>query len=351
MTDRGSPREPDGRAGADGPPSVFIVAGEASGDWAGGLLARALLRRRPDVVLRGVGGERMAAAGVDLMVTSTEWGAIGILDALRKLPTVWRAFRRLCARLSRERPSGLVLIDCGAVNMRVARVARRLGLPTLYYLPPRSWSRRRQATSLPELVDAVATPFPWSRDLLAGGSARVEWVGHPAVEAVRPQLSAQDAWTEYQLDPDHPVVVLGPGSRDQEMHHVLPVLAEAAALLLAARQGVQFVVPVANPVFEKTVWDAFDRVGVRFTLLHGMDYNALAQEIVGWLQAKLDEAGARGFVVGLSGGIDSAVTAALCARAAPGEVLGAWLPCYSSSEDEACSRMVAKALCRALLTA
>jgi lipid-A-disaccharide synthase len=100
-------------------------------------------------------------------------------------------------------------------------------------------------------------------------------VGHPAVEAVKPQLPTQDAWTEYQLDPERPVVVLGPGSRDQEMRHVLPVLAEAAALLLRARHGVQFLVPVANPVFEKTVWDAFDRVGVGFTLLRGMDYNAL----------------------------------------------------------------------------
>jgi lipid-A-disaccharide synthase len=167
------------------------------------------------------------------------------------------------------------LIDCGAVNMRLARVARRLGLPTLYYLPPRSWSRRRQATALRELVDAVATPFPWSRDLLAGGSARVEWVGHPAVEAVKPQLPAREAWTEYELEPNRPVVVLAPGSRDQEMRYVLPVLAEAAALLVAARHEVQFVVPVADPVFEKTVWDAFDRVGVGFTLLRGMDYNAL----------------------------------------------------------------------------
>jgi NAD+ synthase len=75
-----------------------------------------------------------------------------------------------------------------------------------------------------------------------------------------------------------------------------------------------------------------------------MDYNTLAQEIVHWLQTKLNEAGARGFVLGLSGGVDSAVTAALCARASPGEVLGVWLPCHSVSEDEVYSRMAAGAL-------
>lgn len=75
-----------------------------------------------------------------------------------------------------------------------------------------------------------------------------------------------------------------------------------------------------------------------------MDYNTLGQKIVDWMQARLREAGARGFVIGLSGGIDSATTAALSARAAPDEVLGVWLPCYSSSEDEGYARMAAGAL-------
>jgi NAD+ synthase len=75
-----------------------------------------------------------------------------------------------------------------------------------------------------------------------------------------------------------------------------------------------------------------------------MDYTKLAQEIVDWLKVKLQEARARGFVIGLSGGIDSATTAALCVRAAPGEVLGVWLPCHSVSEDEVYARMAAEAL-------
>ena len=75
-----------------------------------------------------------------------------------------------------------------------------------------------------------------------------------------------------------------------------------------------------------------------------MDYDRLAHEIVHWMKAKLHEAQARGFVVGLSGGIDSATTAALCTRTAPGQVLGVWLPCHSVSEDEVYSRMAAEAL-------
>ncbi len=75
-----------------------------------------------------------------------------------------------------------------------------------------------------------------------------------------------------------------------------------------------------------------------------MDYRKLADEIVAWMRDKLVEANAKGFVVGLSGGVDSATTAALCKRAAGDEVLGVWMPCHSVSEDEKYSRMAADAL-------
>jgi NAD+ synthase len=75
-----------------------------------------------------------------------------------------------------------------------------------------------------------------------------------------------------------------------------------------------------------------------------MDYTRLADEIANWMSAKLGQAGAKGFVVGLSGGVDSATTAALCKCAAGREVLGVWLPCHSAPEDEADAHLAAEAL-------
>ena len=74
-----------------------------------------------------------------------------------------------------------------------------------------------------------------------------------------------------------------------------------------------------------------------------MNYAQLADEIVAWMQAKLQAANAKGFVVGLSGGVDSAATAALCKRASD-NVLGVWMPCHSVPEDETYSHMAARAL-------
>jgi len=65
-----------------------------------------------------------------------------------------------------------------------------------------------------------------------------------------------------------------------------------------------------------------------------MDYTKLADEIAAWMRGKLGEARAKGFVIGLSGGVDSAATAALCVRAAGDGVLAVWMPCHSIAEDE-----------------
>jgi NAD+ synthase len=81
-----------------------------------------------------------------------------------------------------------------------------------------------------------------------------------------------------------------------------------------------------------------------------MDYNTLANDISAWMRNRLREAGADGYVIGLSGGIDSATTAALCKRAAGDNVLGVWMPCHSVAEDERFSRMAADALGIELVT-
>jgi len=262
-------------APAEGLASVFIIAGEASGDWAGALLARELRRARPDLKLAGIGGRRMAGAGVDVRFDCARWGAIGLLEGLTKVPQVWGAMRAVKALLITSPPSLLVLIDFGAFNVRVARLAHRRGVPILYYFPPGSWSHRLRNPEIRELSDVIATPFPWSADLLAGGRAQVEWVGHPVRETARSRLTPDQAWELYRLDRARPLVGIAPGSRSQEIHHLLPVLADAAVRVSQAVPGVQFLMPIAPTVDRHRVDAEMKRVGLTPRLLSGMDYDAL----------------------------------------------------------------------------
>jgi NAD+ synthase len=69
----------------------------------------------------------------------------------------------------------------------------------------------------------------------------------------------------------------------------------------------------------------------------------LADDIAAWIRTTVHDAGAEGVVIGISGGIDSAVTAALAQRSLPGKVLGALLPCESDPRDAEDARLLASA--------
>jgi len=261
--------------------SVFMVAGEASGDWAGARLAEALRRQQPNLALCGIGGRRMAQAGVELIVDSSNWAAIGVFESLSKAPAVLGALRIARAHLQSARPSALVLIDCGAVNLRIARLARDLGLPALYYFPPGSWRKNSRRVTIRDQVDMIATPFPWSKELLSGGRALVEWVGHPVVECARPLLSREAAGDRYGVDLTRPVVAIAPGSRGQEIHYLLPVLVAAARKLQDAFPEAQFLVPVAASLERGRVAGPMTQAGIHAIYLDGMEYDALQLADVG----------------------------------------------------------------------
>jgi lipid-A-disaccharide synthase len=257
------------------PPTVFFVAGEASGDAHAAHVAEALRALRPGLRLRGVGGERMRQAGVELVFDSSHWGAIGLVESLRVAPRLVRIGRQLKEHLLLNRPLALVLVDFGAFNVRLARWAHGVGIPTLYYFPPGSWNRRRRRSALPDLVDAIATPFPWSRDALTGGHARVEWVGHPFAGSVRPTMTPEQARAAYGIEPQAPVVALCPGSRQAEIRYHLPPLLATAEGLAARHPEMHFLVPVAATVDRPPIERELADRGLRGRLLEGMEYDAL----------------------------------------------------------------------------
>ena len=253
----------------------MVVAGEASGDLHGAGLVRALRQQRDHLRFLGIGGPRLRAEGMELVADSSTWGLVGLPESAGWFLRVWRGWRRARQELSRRPPRALVLIDFGWVNMSLARAARSCGVPVLYFFPPQSWSRNPTRTEVADIVDAVATPFPWSAERLRGRHARVEWVGHPLRDIVQVTESRSQAAARLGLDPGRRVMALAPGSRPAEIRHILPPVAGAAALLAKEFPDLQFLVPVAPTVARETVAAELARVGVSARLLDGVDYDAL----------------------------------------------------------------------------
>jgi lipid-A-disaccharide synthase len=228
----------------------MLVAGEASGDLHGATLARALHAAAPGARLYGMGGRRMAAEGVELLVDLTRAATVGGTEAIGGIPGLYRAYRRLRAEVTgAARPDALVVIDFPEFNLRLARAARRAGVAVVYFIPPQVWAWRPWRVRLiRRVVSLVLAVFPFETALYRTAGVPVKFVGHPVLDALAGAPSREAARKELGLDAATPVVGLLPGSRRHEIAAVLPAMREAASLIAARRPDARFLVAQAPTV-------------------------------------------------------------------------------------------------------
>ena len=165
---------------------VFVSAGEASGDAYAAALVLAMKARlgAKQVHFEGLGGRRSGVAGVTLIADSARWGAIGVFQALAVGPRIFLSYYRLKWRLRTGTPGLFIAIDFGFGNIKLARHAHKQGWNVLYFMPPGSWRKDRQASNLAPIADAVVTQFPWSEQILKASGINVHWFGHPIKQLV-----------------------------------------------------------------------------------------------------------------------------------------------------------------------
>jgi lipid-A-disaccharide synthase len=120
---------------------------------------------------------------------------------------------------------------------------KRLGVPVVYYVGPQLWAwRPGRIQTMKALVDRVLPIFPFEESLYRAEGVDVEFVGHPLVELVEVGESREQLTTRLRLDPARPIVALLPGSRPNELHRLVPVLAAAVPRIASAVMGTQFLV-------------------------------------------------------------------------------------------------------------
>lgn len=227
----------------------MLSVGEASGDLHGATLCRALRALEPDVRLVGMGGGRMAAAGVEVILDPTAHAAVGTSEALGRIPSLYRAYRLMGQRLRDERPRALVLIDFPEFNLRLARRARRAGVPVVYFVPPQLWAwRRGRVRQMAQRVSQVLAVFPFEAALYEHHHIPVEFVGHPLLDVLPLDLARDEARRRIQADPGHSLIGLLPGSRREEIARLLPPMLDAARRLAAADGRRRFVLGLAPTV-------------------------------------------------------------------------------------------------------
>jgi lipid-A-disaccharide synthase len=224
-----------------------------SGDLHGAELARALRGLAPDVTLEGVGGLRMAAAGVALMEDSSDWGIMGWIDAARYFWQFARRLERIRARLEADPPDVLVPIDFSGFNLALLRRLQHRG-PTVYYVPPMVTVRRgRRAERIAALGVKLLPIFPFEADAYRRAGADAVFVGHPAAELLHQTETPAEVRTRLGVPPGAPVLGLLPGSRAMEFDYLLDAMLEAAGTVRASDPDLTIVLALASPIFRERV--------------------------------------------------------------------------------------------------
>ena len=237
-------------------PSIFISAGEASGELYGALLASALSRNtapKGETTEWGMGGPRMAAAGVEIVVRSEDMAVMGFTEIVRHLPRIYREFRKLKQAIRARRPTVAVLIDFPEIHFRLAKEFHRLGIPVIYFVSPQLWAWKQHRIRLVrKFVQRMLVIFPFEQAFYRERGVEAEFVGHPLADLPPPAITREQFAAENGLDPARRWIGLLPGSRLKEIEANLPEMLKAARSLPTLEPGrgdpegsYEFLIPLA----------------------------------------------------------------------------------------------------------
>lgn len=229
----------------------MISCGEASGDLYAGALTAELQARQPDAEIFGFGGQRLKAAGGQLIGDYGGLAVTGLTEAIRVVPRSFAMLRRLVDSARELRPHVFVAVDSPDFNFRLLAALRRLGIPIVYYVSPQLWAwRPGRMETMKMYVDRVLVIFPFEEALYRDAGVNVQFVGHPLVDLAKVGQPRESFLHERGLVPTAPTVALLPGSRKNELDRTVPIMKETIPLIRARVPDAQFVVACAPAMAE-----------------------------------------------------------------------------------------------------
>jgi lipid-A-disaccharide synthase len=258
---------------------ILISAGEASSEMYAARLAVAL-RARTGAQLFGMGGPRMAEAGVELIVDYHQVAVVGVSEVLHKIPSVVSVQGRLAREAARRGASLAILVDSPGTHLGVARRLKRNGVPVGYFIGPQVWAwRSGRVHTIKRLANRMVVIFPFEEKIYRDAGVPVDFVGHPLVDLVRPTMTRAEFAACHGLDANRPIVTLLPGSRRSEIALHYGRIMQACARLAEGPEkieGIQFIHAAAPGLSEEFFAGAGRSHAVHITRVEGATYDALA---------------------------------------------------------------------------
>jgi lipid-A-disaccharide synthase len=262
---------------------IMLVVGEASGDIHGAHLVQALQERDAKLKVYGVAGEQLQQTHFEVLLSVSKLTGMGLVELAGNLRNIWNAYRVLRRALRERRPNLLVLVDFPEFNLRLARLAKSLQIPVLYYVSPQIWAwRAGRIRQIAKRVDQMAVAFPFEVPLYERYGIPVTFVGHPLLDIVRVKQGREPVLRKLGMETTKPVIAVLPGSRQKELAYHLPIMLESAVRLRRERE-VQFFCVKASTVERSDIEAFLDQNSVKIPIVEEGRYDAVNAADLVWV--------------------------------------------------------------------
>ena len=242
-------------------PRLMIVAGEVSGDAHGAALVKELKTRYEQIEFFGVGGRYMGREGVELVHHIQDLAVLGVVEVIRHYPRIRSIFFELVNLARQRKPDAVILIDYPGFNIRLAKQLKKYNIPVIYYISPQIWAwGQHRRKIIAERVDKMLVFFDFEKKFYDDTNLDVDFVGHPLIDKLKDRCSRTDFFEKNNFDPVCPLIGLLPGSRDNEIKRLLPIMLRAASVIQQRAPETQFVLPVGPAVPKEMVYSILNKM-------------------------------------------------------------------------------------------
>lgn len=202
----------------------YIIAGEASGDLHAANLMKALKQQDPEAEFRCWGGEKMEAAGGTLVKHYKDLAFMGFWEVLVNIRTIFKNLDFCKQDIVQWQPHAVILVDYPGFNLRMAKFVKEQGIACHYYISPQVWAwKASRVEKIRKYVDHMYVILPFEEDWYELRDYKVDFVGHPLLDELIDRPPSEGFREKNNLD-ERLIVALLPGSREQEIAKMLPIL-------------------------------------------------------------------------------------------------------------------------------
>jgi lipid-A-disaccharide synthase len=233
-----------------GPPLIFVVAGEPSGDAIGARLMAALKDETGGAIrFAGIGGTRMQAEGLTSLFPMSDLTLFGLAEVLPKIKVVKARIAETVAAIRAARPDAVVTIDSPGFSFRVQKQLAAGSTKRIHYVAPTVWAwRPGRARKITRFLDRLLVLLPFEPPYFDAVGLPCDFVGHPVLEEGADRGDGAGFRIRHGIPADAPLLVVLPGSRRSEVRTLLPVFADVLTRLRPRFPNLRAVVPTVETV-------------------------------------------------------------------------------------------------------